>query len=139
MKIQVHTGICLALLASATLLVANAQTSNGSPQNNGSKQSTGTSETNGATGQRKDGQVVHQDFGHVQASKPKSGAAIAPSPNEGETQGSAGNSATNSKIKVRQEFGPSQTNKKDDVIVPGGTGGQGGKPKTTDAKTQSPK
>ena len=69
MKIQVQAGICLALLASVIPIAAHAQTANGSPQKTGDKQGTGTAETNGTSGQRKSGQVVHQDFGRVQENK----------------------------------------------------------------------
>lgn len=139
MKNQVHTGIYLALLAGAALMPANAQTPSGGQQNNGKEPGISTTQANGATGQRKSGQVVHQDFGKAQAEKPKGGTAIAPEPNAGDSQGPGGNGAQNSKMKVRQEFGPTQANKKNDVVAPAGSNGQGGKPKATDAKTQAPK
>ena len=141
MRMQIRTGVGVVLLAQAILMTVHAQTANGNPKKNGNNQSTGNAQTNGTDGQRKSGQVVHQDFNKVQASKPESPSASATPANQGATQGSAGgnNGAANSKIKFRQEFGPTQANKKNVPITPSGSGGQGGKPKTADAKTQSPK
>jgi hypothetical protein len=133
MKIEVPTRMCVALLSSAMLLPVVAQTSNGS------QPSQGSSQTNGATGQRKDGQVVHQDFPKAQSSAATNRASIAQSPNVSDARGSAGNGAANSKVKVRQEFGPTQANKKNDVVVPAAPGGSDGKPKAAGAKTQTPK
>ena len=141
MRMQIKTGIGMVLLAQAILMTVHAQTANGSPKKTGNNQSAGNAQTNGTDGQRKSGQVVHQDFGKVQASKPEDPSTPATQPNQGATQGSAGgnNGAANSKTKFRQEFGPTQANKKNDVIAPSGSGGQDGKPKAADAKTQSPK
>lgn len=128
MRKQIETGIFAALLAGVILAPAHAQKAS---------KSTGNTQTNGTDGQRKSGQVVHQDFSKVQASKPAATPA-----NQGTTQGatssnSGGNSAE--KEKFRQEFAPMQASKKNDAIEPSGSGGQGGKPKTAGAKTQSPK
>lgn len=129
MKIQVQAGICLALLASVIPIAAHAQTANGSPQKTGDKQGTGTAETNGTSGQRKSGQVVHQDFGRVQENKSNGSAAPAPIAN--------GNGAQESSMKVRQEFGPQQVNKRTDLVAPP-AGSNGGKPRTN-ANKQAPK
>jgi len=136
LKIQVHTEICLALLASASVMLASAQTTNGSLQKTGDKQSTSTAQTNGTKVQRKSGQVAHADFNNVQPSMPNELTLL----NQNGTQGSAGGNGTpTSKMKVRQEFGPSQASKKNEVLVPAGPDSQSGKPKTAEAKTQSPK
>ena len=142
MRKQIEAGICVALLAGAILAPAHAQTANGSAQKSGNNKSTGNAQTNGTDGQRKSGQVVHQDFSKVQASKPQGLLPAATPANQGATQGTnGGNGGGNNaaKEKFRQEFGPTQANKKNDAIAPSGSGGQGGKPKTSDAKAQSPK
>jgi hypothetical protein len=138
MRKRIGMGICVALLAGAIVAPAHGQTAAGSPQKNGSDKSTGNAQTNGTDGQRKSGQVVHQDFSKVQASKPAGLSPAATPANQGTTQGSnGGNGGGNSaeKEKFRQEFGPTQVNKKNDAIAPSGSGG---KPKTG-VKMQSPK
>jgi hypothetical protein len=138
MRMQIKTGIGVALLAGSILMTVHAQTANVSSKKNGNNQSAGNSQTNGADGQRKSGQVVHQDYDKVQAGKPEGPSAP---PNQSGTQGSTAdnNGVAKSKTKFRQEYGPTQANKKNDVITPSGPGGQDGKPKTADAKKQAPK
>jgi len=141
LRMKIETGIGVALLIGAILMTVHAQTANGSQKKTRNNQSAGNAQTSGTDGQRKSGQVVHQDFGKVQASKPEDPSTPATPANQGATQGSAGgnNGAANSKTKFRQEFGPTQANKKNDVIAPSGSGGHEGKPKSADAKAQSPK
>ncbi len=138
MRMQIKTGVAVAMLAGAILATANAQSAKQSPQKNGSNQGPGNAQTNGANAQRKSGQVVHQDYDKVQSGKPEGPSAP---PNQSAAQASTAdnNGAANSKTKFRQEFGPTQANKKNDAIAPSGSGGKGGKPKSTDAKPQSPK
>jgi hypothetical protein len=138
MQMQIETGIGVALLAGSILMTVHAQTANVSPKKNGNNQSAGISQTNSTDGQRKSGQVVHQDYDKVQAGKPEGQSAP---PNQSGTQGSTAdnNGVAKSKTKFRQEFGPTQANKKNDLITPSGPGGLDGKPKTADAKKQAPK
>lgn len=138
MRTQIKTGIGVAMLAGAILATAHAQTAQGSQKKSGNSQATVHTQTNGTDGERKSGQVVHQDYDKVQAGKPEGPSGP---PDQRVTQGStAENKGTaDSKTKFRQEFGPTQANKKNDVIAPSGSGGKGGKPKTADAKTLPPK
>ena len=131
MKIEVHAVICLALLASASQMPANAQTANGSQQNNGNKQTTSTVQTNG---QKKSGQVMHPDYDNARSSMPNELAALAPHLKQTAAQVS-GSGNGGEKIKVRQEFGPQQASKHNDAVV---APGSGSKPKT-DTKAQAPK
>lgn len=142
MRMLFRTGICFAALAAAALGTAQAQQTGGSKQNSGNKPSTDTAQTNSTNGQRKDGQVVHQDFGQVKASRPDTLAVAPPAPS-GQGGSAGSNGAANSKAKVRQEFGPTQANKRNDALVQdtlvqAGSSSNGGKPKS-DAKAQSPK
>ncbi len=137
MRMLFRTGICFAALAGAALGAAQAQQTSGSKQNSGNKPSTDTAQTNSANGQRKDGQVVHQDFPRAQASRPDSLAVTAPTPS-GQGGSAGSNGAASSKTKFRQEFGPTQANKRNDALVQAGSSSNGGQPKS-DSKAQSPK
>ena len=137
MRMLFRTGICFAALAAAALGAAQAQQTGGNKQNSGNKPSTDTAQTNSTNGQRKDGQVVHQDFGQVKASRPDTLTVAAPTPSgQGGSVGS--NGTANAKTKVRQEFGPTQANKRNDALVQAGESSNGGKPKSG-SKAQSPK
>ena len=85
MRMHVRTGIGVAMLAGAILATAHAQTAQGSQQKSGNNQGKSNTQTNGADGQRKSGQVVHQDYNKVQAGKPEGQSAP---PNQSGTQGS---------------------------------------------------
>ena len=136
MGMHIRTGICLVALAAVTVGLGISQQTAGSKQDNASKQNTGTAQT---SGQRKSGQVVHQDYNSSVAPMPNELTTLARRSNENGAQASGNGGGTQeAKIRVHQEFGPQQASRRGDSIAPSGSGSGAGKAKT-DSAAQSPK
>ena len=150
MRMQIRAAICLTILAVAGMLgqaSIHAQQSTGTQSGNASKQSdkgkqkSAITQAHDAKGSGGSDLKVRQEFGPQNVSKPSEQSTTANPPGQSGAQGSGNSSTPTSKHVSHQEFGPTQANKKNDVIVPSGSNGQGGKPQPADPKSKkdSPK